>query len=115
MDITTTNPVTAVEEDAVNKTTGIGAEAVVVDPKVILHITVGHTEYVTIREKTAGPHQMSTKRTRYGVKICQAVRENAPARSGRYLLLKRMQRKLNNLIHLNYYVALLQTHCNMQR
>ena len=38
-----TNPVTAVEKDVEHKTTGIGAEAVAVEPTVILHITVGHT------------------------------------------------------------------------
>ena len=43
VDITATNPVIAVEEDAAQKTTGIYAEAVVVEPTVILHITVGHT------------------------------------------------------------------------
>ena len=40
---TATNAVTGAEEDAVRKTTEIGAESVVVDPTVILHITVGHT------------------------------------------------------------------------
>ena len=50
-----TNQVIAVEEDVVHKTTVIGADAVVVDPIVILHITVGHTEYVPIREKNARP------------------------------------------------------------
>ena len=39
-DITETNPVTAFKEDADHKTTVIGAEAVVVEPTVILHITV---------------------------------------------------------------------------
>ena len=42
VDVTATNPVPAVEEDAVHRTTGIGAEAVVLEPTVILHITVGH-------------------------------------------------------------------------
>ena len=32
-----------VKEDAAHKTTGISGEAVVVEPTVILHITVGHT------------------------------------------------------------------------
>ena len=50
MDIKSTNPVTVVEEDAYRKTTGIGAEAAAVEPTVILHITVGHTECVPIRE-----------------------------------------------------------------
>ena len=45
---TATNTVTAVEEDAAHKTTEIGAEAVVVEPTLILHITVGHTECWTI-------------------------------------------------------------------
>ena len=44
VDTTETNLVIAVEEDAAHKTTGIGAEAVVVDQTVILHITIGHTE-----------------------------------------------------------------------
>ena len=43
VNITTTNPVTAVKEDAEHKTTEIGAEAVVVEPTVTLHVTVGHT------------------------------------------------------------------------
>ena len=42
VDTTSTNPGTAVKEDAAHKTTGIGTEDVVVDPTVILHITVGH-------------------------------------------------------------------------
>ena len=107
VDITATNIVTAVEEDAEQKITGIGAEAVVVDPTVILLITVGHTEYVIIRENIAGPQQMATKRTQYGVTRCRPVRETAPDRSVRYLLIKRMQKKLKNRIHLNYNVALL--------
>ena len=41
-DITATNPVTLVEEDVDHKTRVIGAEAVAVEPTVILHITVGH-------------------------------------------------------------------------
>ena len=53
VDITATNPVTAVEEDAEHTKIGIGAKAVVVEPTVILHITVGHTECVLIRAKTA--------------------------------------------------------------
>ena len=43
VDITATNPVTTVEEDAEHKTTVIGTDAVVVEPMSILHITVGHT------------------------------------------------------------------------
>ena len=43
VDITATNTVTAVKEDAEHKTTEIGAEAVVVEPTVTLHVTVGHT------------------------------------------------------------------------
>ena len=89
-DTTETNPVTAVEEDAAHKTTGIGAEVVVVEPTVILHITIGHTECVPIREKTAGPQQMDTKRTQYGVTRCQAVIETEPYRWGRYLIMKLM-------------------------
>ena len=49
-----TNPVMAVKEDMAHKTTGIGAEIVVVDPTVLLHLTVGHTECVPIQAKTAG-------------------------------------------------------------
>ena len=40
--------VTAVKEDVVHKRKVIGAEAVSVDPTVILHITAGHTECVPI-------------------------------------------------------------------
>ena len=72
------------------KKTGIGAEAVVVEPKLILHVTVGHTECVPIQENIAGPQQMATKRTHNGVIRCGAVIETAPDRSGRYLLIKLM-------------------------
>ena len=82
VNITATNTVTAVKEDAAPKTTGIGAEAVAVEPTVTLHITVGHTECVPNRVKTAGSHQMDTKRIRYGVKICRSVKETAPDRLG---------------------------------
>ena len=54
VDIVVTNPVIAAKEDAVNKTTEIGVEAVVFESTVILHITVEHTECVPTREKTAG-------------------------------------------------------------
>ena len=43
MDTKATNPVTVLEEDAEHKTIVIGAEAVVVEPTVILNITVVHT------------------------------------------------------------------------
>ena len=49
VDTMKTNPVIVVEEDAVHKTNGIGAEAVVVESTVITPITVGHTECVPIR------------------------------------------------------------------
>ena len=74
LDTTVTNPVTAVEEDVAHKTIEIGAEAVVVEPTLILKITVGHTECVPIRIKTEGPQQMATKSTCYGVTRCMAVR-----------------------------------------
>ena len=51
VDTMATNPVIAVEEDAAHKTPGIGGEAVVVEPTVILKITVVHTECVPIPEK----------------------------------------------------------------
>ena len=66
LDITATNSVTAVEGDMDHKTTGIGAEAVVVEPTIILHINVGHTECMPIRAKTSGTQNISTKRTQYG-------------------------------------------------
>ena len=47
-DNTQTDPINAVKEDATHKTTGIDAEALVVEPTVILHINVGHTECVPI-------------------------------------------------------------------
>ena len=47
--ITATNTDTVVQDYTEHKTAGIGAEAVVVEPTVILHITVGHTECVPIR------------------------------------------------------------------
>ena len=65
--ITATNPVTAVKENANHKTTGIGAEAVVAEPTVILHITVGHKECMLIRAKISEPQRMATRRTYYGV------------------------------------------------
>ena len=68
----------------------IGVEAVVIDPTVILHITDGHTECVPIRVNNSGPQKITTKRTQYGVTRCWAVRETAPDRSGRYLLIKLM-------------------------
>ena len=61
-DIMAINPVTAVEEYREHKTAVIGAEAVVVEPTVILQITVEHTEYVPIRAKIAGPQRMFTRR-----------------------------------------------------
>ena len=66
----------------------IGAGAGVVEPTVILHITVGHTECVPIRANNKVPHHMATKRKQYGVTICRVVRETAPDRSGQYLLIK---------------------------
>ena len=51
---TEANPVTAVEEGASHKKTGIGAEAVAVDTTVILHIAVGHTECVATRKNNSG-------------------------------------------------------------
>ena len=65
MDTTETNPVTAVKEDAVYKTTEIGAEAAVVEPPLFSQITVGHTECVPIRLNNVGPHNMDTKMTQY--------------------------------------------------
>ena len=71
-----------------HKTTGIGAEAVVVDPTVILHITVGHTECVPIWAKTKGTHQTNTKRTRCDVTRYRKVKKTAPDRSGQYMLVE---------------------------
>ena len=90
VDITETNLVTAIEEDADHKTTGICAEVAAVEPTVILHITVGHTECVPIRANISGHQWMATRRTQYGVIICMAVIETAPDRSGQYLLIKIM-------------------------
>ena len=69
---------------------GIGAEAVVVESTVILHINVGHTECVTIRENTAGPRKTDTIRTWCGETRCQEVSKNAPDRSGQHLQVKIM-------------------------
>ena len=107
VDTTATNPVIMVEEDAAHKTTVIVVEAMVVDPTVILHITVVHTECVPIWSKTAGPHQTDTKMTRCGVTRYQEVKETSPDSSGQYLLVKIIYKELNHIIHLNYYVALL--------
>ena len=94
VDTTVTNPITAAEEGAEHKTTEIGVEAVVVKPTVISHITVGNTECVPIQVNTTGTQQMATKRTRYGVTRCRAVRETAPSRSGQYLIIKLMWAEL---------------------
>ena len=82
VDTTVTNPIITVKEGAVDKTTGIGAEVVVVNPTVILHITVGHTECVLIQENTVGHQQTDTRRMRCGATGCWYVRKNAPDRSG---------------------------------
>ena len=66
-DITATHPVTVVEVDAGHKTLVIGAGGASVEPTVISHITVGHTEYVPIRAKISGHQRMATRRTRNGV------------------------------------------------
>ena len=87
---TSTNQVIVFKEDVAHKTTGIGAESVVAEPKVILHITVGHTECVLIREKTTGPQQACTRRTRCGVTRCWELKEIAPDRLGQYMLEKLM-------------------------
>ena len=73
-DTTVINQIITVEKYTVHNTTGIGAEAVMVESTVILHITVGHTECVPIWVNTAGPQNMATKRTHYGVTIFCAVR-----------------------------------------
>ena len=43
VDTIVTNPVIAAEEGALHKTTGIGTEALVVEPILILNFTVRHT------------------------------------------------------------------------
>ena len=55
-DITAIHSVTMVTEDAGHKTTVFGAEAAMVEPTLIPHITVEHTECVPIRAKITG-HQ----------------------------------------------------------
>ena len=67
VDTTAINIVIAFKEDTAHKTTGIGVEAMVVEPTVILHITVEHTECVLILENTVGTQQTDTKRTCCGV------------------------------------------------
>ena len=78
LDTTATNPFIKVEEEAAHKTTVIDAEAVVFDPTVILHITVGHTECVPILANTSGTQQTDTKRTCCDITRCQEVKETAP-------------------------------------
>ena len=56
VDTMVTNPIIVVKENA-----ALGAEVVVAEATVILHITVEHTECVPIQEKTAGPSQKDTK------------------------------------------------------
>ena len=107
VDTTVTNTIIAVEEDKVYSTTVIGAEAVMVEATLILHITVGHMECVPIRAKTAGTRKMDTRRTWCSATRFQNVIETAPDRSGQYLLVKLIQKKLKHIIHMNYYVALL--------
>ena len=62
LDTTATNPFITVEEEAAHKTTGIGAEVVVVNPTLILHITVGNTECVPIQTKIAEPPEDDHKK-----------------------------------------------------
>ena len=90
VDTTVPNTIIAVKEDVVYNTTVIGAEAVLVDSTVILHITFGHTECVPIQTNTSVPRQIDTRRTRCGATRFQKVRETASDRSGRYLLVKLM-------------------------
>ena len=106
-DTAVTNKIIAVEEDAAHNTMGIGAEAVVAKSAVILHINVGHTECVTIRENTAGSRKTETIRMWCGTIRFQEVSKNAPDRSGKNLQVKLMYKKLKNLINMNDYVALL--------
>ena len=80
-DIKSTHTVTAVEEAAVHKTMGIDVEDTAVEPTVISHITVGHTECVPIPTKTTNPQHINTKSTRCGVTRCWEVKETAPYRS----------------------------------
>ena len=74
LDTTVTNWVIAFEEDVAHKTTGIGVEAVVVKPTVILHITAGYIECVSIRANTAGPQQTGTTITWCCVTRCREVK-----------------------------------------
>ena len=90
VDIMANNPVTVLKENADQKTTGIGMQAVVVDPTVILHIHVGNTGCVPIRANTEGPQNRAAKRTHYVVTRYMVVIETAPDRLGRYLLIKIM-------------------------
>ena len=60
----------------------------VVEATVILHITVGHTEYLPIQAKTAGPHQTDTRRMQCGATRFWEVRETAPDRPVQYLQVK---------------------------
>ena len=69
-DITAINTVMPVEENVDHKTTGIGANAVALEPAVISHMTVGHTKYVPIQSTIAGLQRMETRRTQYGVIRC---------------------------------------------
>ena len=77
VDTTATNQVTEVNVETAHKTTEIGAEAMVVNPTVILHITVGNMECVPFRVKTAGPQYMATKSMQSGLTRRWSVRETA--------------------------------------
>ena len=88
VDTMVTNINIAIEEDAVHNTKGIGAEAVLVESTLILHITVGHTAYVPINENTAGPRKTDTIRTRCGATRFWELSKTAPYKSGRYPLVK---------------------------
>ena len=70
VDTTVTNPIIAVEEDAVRNTTEISAEAMLIVATLILHINVGHMECVPIQENIAGPHHTDTRRTQCGATRC---------------------------------------------
>ena len=78
VDTMATNQVTAFKEDTLHKKKWELEQR----PRVILHITVGHMEFVPIWVNNSGPQQISTKSTRYSITKYWVARETASDRSG---------------------------------
>ena len=65
-----------------------------------------------IRENAEGPQKKAKIRTCYTATRCLKASRTVPDRSGSYLQVSLIQKKLKHLIHHNYYVVILYTHIN---